>query len=78
MVFWQAVLRLEDGWMKVGLINCATAQGDIRMLMSEKSHTSDQISAGVSAIVPIGLIAHARLKVLSSQLTLAEEKERSL
>ena len=40
-------------------VNCATAEGDIRVLMSEKTHTSDQIAAGVSAIVPIGLIVHS-------------------
>ena len=27
--------------------------------MSEKSHTSDQIAAGVSAIVPIGLVVYS-------------------
>jgi len=40
-------------------INCATAEGDIRSLKAEKAHTSDQIVAGVSAIVPIGLIANS-------------------
>ena len=40
-------------------VNCATAEGDIRALMSEKAHTSDQIAAGVTAIVPIGLVVNA-------------------
>jgi len=38
-------------------VNCATAEGDIRSLQHEKSHTSSQISAGVTSIVPVGLVA---------------------
>jgi hypothetical protein len=37
-------------------INCATAEGDIRVLMGEKAHVQDQIAQGVTAIVPIGLV----------------------
>ena len=49
----------EQGSMDVKKpINCATAEGDIRVLMSEKAHTSQQIAAGVSSIVPIGMLAH--------------------
>ena len=35
-------------------IHCATAEGDIRALQSEKSHVSDQIASGISSIVPAG------------------------
>lgn len=38
-------------------VNCATAEGDIRALKSEKVHAAEQLAAGVSAITPIGLIA---------------------
>lgn len=38
-------------------VNCATAEADIRVLKSEKAHASDQLAAGVTAIVPIGLVA---------------------
>jgi len=38
-------------------VNCATAEGDIRVLKSEKVHAAQQLAAGVSAIVPIGLVA---------------------
>ena len=38
-------------------VNCATAEGDIRVLESEKVHAAQQLAAGVSAIVPIGLVA---------------------
>lgn len=37
-------------------INCATAEGDIRALESEKAHVAEQIADGVMAIVPIGLV----------------------
>jgi hypothetical protein len=37
-------------------INCATAEGDIRALQSEKANVAQQIAAGVSSIVPAGLV----------------------
>lgn len=37
-------------------INCATAEGDIRMLQHEKAHVQDQILRGVSAITPAGAV----------------------
>ena len=37
-------------------INCATAEGDIRMLRHEKAHVEDQILQGVSAFSPAGLV----------------------
>jgi hypothetical protein len=37
-------------------INCATAEGDIRMLMHEKAHVTDEIASGVSAIFPAGAV----------------------
>jgi hypothetical protein len=39
-------------------INCSTAEGDIRALIAEKAHTSQEIAAGVTSIVPIGAVAH--------------------
>jgi hypothetical protein len=39
-------------------INCATAEGDIRALNSEKVHVGREIAAGVTAIVPIGLVVN--------------------
>jgi hypothetical protein len=38
-------------------VNCATAEGDIRMLQSEKANVAQQVGMGVSAITPIGLVA---------------------
>jgi len=37
-------------------IHCATAEGDLRALGHEKTHVAQQIAAGVSAVVPIGLV----------------------
>jgi hypothetical protein len=37
-------------------VNCATAEGDLRTLQSEKVSTAKQIADGVTAITPIGLV----------------------
>ena len=39
-------------------VNCSTAEGDLRMLASEKAHVGKEIESGVSAIVPIGLVVN--------------------
>ena len=37
-------------------INCATAEGDLRMLKSEKAHVAQQIAEGVTSIIPVGAV----------------------
>jgi hypothetical protein len=37
-------------------INCATADGDIRVLKSEKTHVAQQIVEGVTALFPAGAV----------------------
>jgi len=37
-------------------VNCATAEGDIRVLQSEKTHASQQMAAGVSATSPAAIV----------------------
>jgi hypothetical protein len=37
-------------------VNCATAQGDLRVLESEKAHVAEQLAMGVSAIYPAGAV----------------------
>jgi hypothetical protein len=37
-------------------VNCATADGDIRVLKGEKAHVAEQIALGVTAIYPAGLV----------------------
>jgi hypothetical protein len=39
-------------------VNCSTAEADIRSLQAEKAHTSQEIEAGVTSIVPVGAVAH--------------------
>lgn len=40
-------------------VNCATAEADIRVLKNEKVHAAQELAAGVSAIMPIGLVVGA-------------------
>jgi hypothetical protein len=37
-------------------INCATAEGDIRVLQSEKASVADRMARGITAIVPAGAV----------------------
>lgn len=37
-------------------INCATAEGDIRVLQSEKASAADQMARGVTALVPASAV----------------------
>ena len=38
-------------------VNCKTAEGDLRVLNSEKVNAAQQAAAGVSTIAPIGIVA---------------------
>jgi hypothetical protein len=40
-------------------INCATAEGDIRVLQSEKASAAAPVAQGVSAITPAGIVVGA-------------------
>ena len=37
-------------------INCSTAEGDLRMLKSEKAHVAQQIAEGVTSLIPVGAV----------------------
>jgi hypothetical protein len=37
-------------------INCATSEGDIRMLQGEEASTAQKVASGVSMVAPIGLV----------------------
>ena len=63
-------------------VNCSTAEADIRSLQAEKAHTSQEIEAGVTSIVPIGAVAHMfkgeegeTLKVGTGQYNAALDKK---
>ena len=40
----------------VAPVNCATAQGDIRVLEAEKAHVAERILEGATAISPAGAV----------------------
>jgi len=46
----------EQALQQPSRINCATAEGDIRMLQNEKAHVAQQVAMGVTAIAPAGLV----------------------
>lgn len=48
--------KVEKGLKDAGAPNCATAEGDLRVLRSEKANVAERIAAGVTAIVPAGLV----------------------
>ncbi|MGH8069117.1 MAG: hypothetical protein ACRERE_28545 [Candidatus Entotheonellia bacterium] len=52
-------------------INCATAEGDIRMLQSEKSHVAQQIAMGVTAIAPAGMVMGVLMGTEQTKLQVA-------
>ena len=52
-------------------VNCATAEGDIRVLKSEKVHASQQMAAGVTAITPVGLVMNVAKGTEGSQAKVA-------
>ena len=65
-IFLSTVLAsAEDAKMKKGeadtrkAIHCPTAEGDIRMLNSEKEHVKKQTVSGIFSITPIGLLTNA-------------------
>jgi hypothetical protein len=37
-------------------INCATSEGDIRMLQGEEASTAQKVASGISMVVPVGLV----------------------
>jgi len=52
-------------------VNCATAEGDIRILNSEKTHVIEQIARGVTAVTPIGFVSGVVLGTEGDKLEVA-------
>ena len=52
-----AEYKKQEEAAKTMPVNCDTAEGDIRLLRSEKASTAQQAAMGVTAIAPIGLVA---------------------
>jgi hypothetical protein len=49
-------LKKEEKAVEHQAVNCTTADGDIRVLQSEKTHVAEQVALGVTAIYPAGLV----------------------
>lgn len=49
-------MKHEEEAAKAMPVNCATAEGDLRVLRAEKANLAQEIAMGVTAIVPIGLV----------------------
>ena len=49
-------LKKEEKAAEQMPVNCATADGDLRVLQGEKAHVAEQIAMGVTAIYPAGLV----------------------
>ncbi len=50
---------LQEKQVEQGLnqpINCPTAEGDIRVLQDEKAQVARRVAAGVTSIVPAGIV----------------------
>jgi hypothetical protein len=52
-------------------INCATAEGDIRMLQNEKAHVAQQVAMGITAIAPAGLVMGVLMGTEQTKLQVA-------
>ena len=55
-------------------INCANAEGDIRVLENEKAHVAEQIADGVSAIHPASLVLNLITKTEGEKIKVATGK----
>lgn len=51
--------QVEQQLSNPGRINCRTAEGDIRVLQSEKATAVQQLAEGVTAITPAGIVLGA-------------------
>jgi len=43
-------------------VDCSTAEGDIRVLNSEKVNLAKEIADGATSIIPIGLVTHLLMR----------------
>jgi hypothetical protein len=48
--------KVEKSLEGAGPPNCATAEGDLRVLESEKANVAERMAAGVTAIAPAGIV----------------------
>jgi hypothetical protein len=48
--------KVAQGLENPGRVDCRTAEGDIRVLKSEKAHVAQRLVEGVTAIYPAGAV----------------------
>ena len=48
--------QVEENLADPARINCRTAEGDLRVLQSEKAHVAQQLVEGATAIYPAGAV----------------------
>jgi len=56
-------------------VNCATAEGDLRILKSEKSNVAERMAEGVTAIAPAGIVIGV---VTDTEKNIAWQRSRSV
>ena len=49
-------MKQEEKQAEQMSVNCATADGDLRLLRSEKAHVLEQLAMGATAIYPAGAV----------------------
>jgi hypothetical protein len=59
-------------------INCATAEGDLRMLQNEKSHVLQQIAMGATAVAPAGIVMGVLMGTEQTKLQVATGQYNSM
>lgn len=52
-------------------INCSTAEGDLRVLASEKNTAAERLAEGLTAIVPAGIVVGSLRGVEGEKLEVA-------
>jgi hypothetical protein len=63
--------KVEKELANPGAINCATADGDIRILRGEKANVAERIAEGVTAIYPASLVVGTAAGVEGTKLKVA-------
>jgi len=63
--------KVEQGLKQPHPINCATADGDLRVLQSEKANVAERIAEGVTAVYPSSAIIGLVVGTEGTKLTVA-------
>ena len=59
-------------------IHCPTAEGDIRVLNSEKKYVKKQTASGIFSITPVGILTNAATGTTSSEKISTEKYNKML